>query len=305
MQSVVPATVFVNPAAGGGCAGRKVAEVSAGFARRNYPAKIVEPDSAEELRRNVRAAVDAGCTTLIAVGGDGTLQVVASEAVGREVRVGVIPAGGGNDFAAALGIHRDPEKAVEVIVRGNCRAVDVVRVRTARGEALHHSLYLGGGGMGLDAEAVKYASGRFLTWRGRLRYMASAIAALRGFCGIEVEATVPDSGLPKIAKKVLIAAVLNTPTYGGGLRLAPQALVDDGMLDVVMIEMMRRREVLALIPRLLATGELSTRRVVRLRAATIRLSAPRGTSFHGDGELLGETPVEIQVVHKGLQMLVP
>jgi diacylglycerol kinase (ATP) len=159
--------------------------------------------------------------------------------------------------------------------------------------------------MGLDAEAVKYASGRFLTWRGRLRYMASAIAALRGFCGIEVEATVPDSGLPKIAKKVLIAAVLNTPTYGGGLRLAPQALVDDGMLDVVMIEMMRRREVLALIPRLLATGELSTRRVVRLRAATIRLSAPRGTSFHGDGELLGETPVEIQVVHKGLQMLVP
>jgi diacylglycerol kinase family enzyme len=125
--------MFVNPAAGRGRAGRKVAGVRAAFAVRNYPVKIVETTSAEEFRRSVRAAVSEGCSTLIAMGGDGTLQLLAREAIGRAARIGVIPAGGGNDFASALGIPKDLEEAVDVIVRGKTRAVDAVRVRTGAG----------------------------------------------------------------------------------------------------------------------------------------------------------------------------
>jgi diacylglycerol kinase (ATP) len=302
MERIVPAAVFVNPAAGRGGAGRKVAEMGRAFARLTYPAKIVETDSAHEFRNQVRRALGEGCATLIAMGGDGTLQLLVNEVLGQDVQVGVIPAGCGNDFAAALGITKNVEKAVEIIAGGKTRMVDLVRVRNSSGLDV---VYLGGGGMGIDAEALRYANGRFAKWPGRLRYVASAIAALRGFRGVQVQAAFPESHLPQVAKLVLLAAVLNAPTLGGGLRLAPDARLDDGMLEVVMIEMLRKTEVLALIPRLLITGELRSGRTVRMRSAKIKLTAEKETSFQGDGELLGKTPVEIAVVHKALRVLAP
>jgi diacylglycerol kinase (ATP) len=298
----LPATVFVNPAAGRGSAGRKVRALLEAFARRKYPVKIVESASAEEFRGGARAAVCAGCATLIAMGGDGTLQLLVREVIGRDVRVGVIPAGGGNDFAAALGITKNVEQAAEIVACGKTRWVDLVRVRNSNG---WDAIYLGGGGLGIDAGALRYANENFVKWPGRLRYVASGIAALRGFRGVEVQAEFPESDLPKIAKLVLLAAVLNTPAFGGGLRLAPEAKLDDGLLEVVMIEMLRKREVLALIPRLLLTGELRTKRVIRMRAAKIKLTAKKETDFQGDGELLGKTPVEIEVLHRALRVLAP
>ena len=298
----LPATVFVNPAAGRGGAGRKVPALREAFAQRKYPVKIVESASAEEFRGGVRVAVREGCATLIAMGGDGTLQLLVREVIGRDVQVGVIPAGGGNDFAAALGITKNVGHAVEIIVLGKTRLVDLVRVRNSNGL---DAIYLGGGGIGIDAEALRYANGSFVKWPGRLRYLASAIAALRGFRGVQVQAEFPESDLPTIAKLALLAAVLNTPTFGGGLRLAPEAQLDDGLLEVVMIEMLRKREVLALIPWLLLNGELKTKRVVRMRAAKIKLTAERETDFQGDGELLGKTPVEIEILHRGLRILAP
>ena len=304
MQRTValPATVFVNPAAGRGSAGRKVPAVRYALARRKYPVKIVESASREEFRGGVRAAVREGCVTLIAMGGDGTLQLLVREVIGRDVQVGVIPAGGGNDFAAALGITKNLERAVEIIVRGETRLVDLVRVRSSNGL---DTIYLGGGGIGIDAEALRYANGSLVRWPGRLRYLASAIAALRRFRGVQVQVEFPESDLPTIAKPALLAAVLNTPTFGGGLRLAPEALLDDGQSEVVMLEMLRKREVLALIPRLLLTGELKTKRIVRMRAARIKLTAEKETDFQGDGELLGKTPVEIEVLHRALRVLAP
>jgi diacylglycerol kinase (ATP) len=272
------------------------------FARLKYVAKIVQTDSADEFRNQVRRALGEGCATLIAMGGDGTLQLLVNEVLGQEVQVGVIPAGCGNDFAAALGITKNVEKAVEIIVGGKTRRVDLVCVRNSSGLNV---AYLGGGGMGIDAEALRYANGRFAKWPGRLRYLASAIAALRGFRGVQVEAAFPESEVPNVAKLVLLAAVLNAPALGGGLRLAPDARLDDGMLEVVMIEMLRKREVLALIPRLLITGELRSGRMVRMRCAKIQLTAEKETSFQGDGELLGKTPVEIEVMPKALRVLAP
>ena len=304
MERIVPlpAAVFVNPAAGRGSAGRKVAELREAFARRKYSVNIVESNSAEEFCRRVQAAVREGCGTLIAMGGDGTLHLLVGEVIGRDVQVGVIPTGGGNDFATALGITKNVEKAVEVIVRGKTRMVDVVRVQNASGL---NAVYLGGGGIGIDAEALRYANGRFAKWPGRLRYLASAIAALQGFRGAQVEAEFPDGDLPRVAKQVLLAAVLNTPTLGGGVRLAPGAKLDDGLLEVMMIEMLRKREVLTLIPRLLVSGELKSKRVVRMRSAKIRLTAEKETDFQGDGELLGKTPMEIEILHRALRVLAP
>ena len=298
----MPATVFVNPSAGRGGAGRKIAEVRQEFARREFLVDLIETASVREFCAGVQARIASGCRTFIAMGGDGTLQLLVREVIGRELQVGVIPAGGGNDFAAALGIQQNVPQAVDVIVAGKSRSVDVVRARTESG---HDEFYLGGGGLGLDAEAVRYANGKFLRWPGRLRYVASALAALYGFSGVEIEAEFPGSDVPRIEKRVLLAAALNTPTYGGGLRLAPDARLDDGLLEIVMVEMLRKREVLALLPRLLSTGELNTEKVTRVRAGKVCLVTQGENWFHGDGELLGRAPVEIEVMRSALRVLAP
>jgi diacylglycerol kinase (ATP) len=138
-----------------------------------------------------------------------------------------------------------------------------------------------------------------------LRYIASALRALVGYVPIEVRIDFPGSDLLSWETKGLLAAVLNAPTYGAGLRLAPGATLDDGSLHVVLIEDIGTLEVLRLLPRLMGSGELRTSRVKRWQVRKVRLTTQKPSVFHGDGEILGSTPVEIEVVPGAVQVLVP
>jgi diacylglycerol kinase (ATP) len=120
-----------------------------------------------------------------------------------------------------------------------------------------------------------------------------------------VEIEFPGSDLPALRKRVLLAAALNTPSYGGGVRLAPEARLVDGQLDFVIIEMMSGLEAARLIPRLLLTGGFGTRHVTRVRATKASISAEGGSVFHGDGELLGNAPVQIEVLTGAIRIYVP
>ena len=165
--------------------------------------------------------------------------------------------------------------------------------------------YAGGGGLGLDAEAARYASGAYRWLPGRLRYIASALRALVGYVPIEVRIDFPDSDFVSYEAKALLAAVLNSPTYGAGLRLAPTATLEDGTLHVVLIEDIGTLGILRLLPRLMGSGELRTSRVKRWQTRKVRLISRTPILFHGDGEILGSTPVEIEVVPNAAQVLAP
>lgn len=293
--------VFVNPRAGGGKAARQARHVRNEFERANFLAEFVESSSCEEFRVQVSRAIDAGCTNLIAMGGDGTLQMLVREALGHSVNCGIIPAGGGNDFARALGIN-NLKNAIQSIVDGKTRSVDVVRVNFASGET---AIYVGGGGTGLDAEAARYAGGKFANYPGRLRYIAAALKALHGFSGVGLEITFPESPHESVRGRVLLASALNTPSYGGGLRLAPHAHIDDGQLDFVILFQLSRLEVIKLVPRLLFTGELGTEKLRRFRAAKAKVGSAGADWFHGDGEILGRIPVEIEVLPRAIRFFAP
>lgn len=302
ISSLLPAVVFVNPAAGSGRAESHLPRIQRAFEAAFVPAEFISIGSARELESNTLVAIKSGKRLLFGLGGDGTFHGLVNAAYGFDVVLGVLPAGGGNDFAAALQLPEDPVAAAEAVLRGQPRRVDLARARTGDGRV---RLYLGGGGLGIDAEAARFANEAFRRLPGRSRYIASA---LRAFCthrAIGVRAEFPLSDLAPIESKCLLAAVLNTPTYGAGIRLAPEAHLDDGWLDAVIVEDLSAFQVLGILPGLLRNGELRTRHVERLRVQAVKFITDRPCMFHGDGEILGPTPVEIEIVSQAVRVLAP
>jgi diacylglycerol kinase (ATP) len=287
--------------AGGGRASQVLPSLREFAQQQGWPVEICVTASAEDLVAKARCAATQGYGRLLVLGGDGTFQTLLNAVIDYpHLVLGVIPAGGGNDLAASLGLPEDPIQAAAVILQGEACRLDAVRVRTADGR---DRLYTGGGGVGLDAEAARHASGAYRNLRGRFRYLLAAIRALFRFHAIPVRITM-EPGEPRTLHTVaLLVGVLNTPSYGAGLYLAPQAQTDDGSLDLVVLKELTVPEILALLPTLLLTGRLKTRQIVRFRVGHVRIEAEKPCSFHGDGEILGVTPVDISVVPKAFCVL--
>jgi diacylglycerol kinase (ATP) len=295
--------VLVNPSAGGGFAQDVLPQLKNLAVHRGWQVEFRSTDSPENLAAEARGGAADGHKRIFVLGGDRTFQVLLNALVGAsDVVLGVIPEGGGNDLAAAIGLPQDPLLAADLLLNGHPCPLDVVLARTAGGK---ERLYSGGGGVGLDAEAARYASGAYRNLRGRSRYLLSALRALVGFHSIRLRAFTNSSQSAEINANVLLVGVLNTPSYGAGLRLAPDAEINDGKLDLVLIEDLTFLEVLALLPSLARRGELRTPRIQRFRVDRVRIETDTPHSFHGDGEILGNTPVEIEVVPGAVRILRP
>ena len=298
----LPAVVFVNPSAGGGRSLSCIPRIRKVFEAACVPAEFLFAEGPGDLETKALAAIKSGKRLLFALGGDGTFHELVNAAYGPDVVLGVLPAGGGNDFAAALQIPKDTVAAAEAVIRGKPKWVDLARVRTADGRV---RLYSGGGGLGIDAAAAELANGAFRRLPGRSRYLASALWAFCGHRAISVRVEFPGSDLPSIEVDALVAAALNTPSYGAGIRLAPDARLDDGWLEAVIVEDLSAFQVLILLPHLARSGELRTTRIKRFRVRAVKYSTDRSCFFHGDGEILGPTPVEIEIVPQAVRVLTP
>jgi diacylglycerol kinase (ATP) len=271
--------------------------------QRGWEVEICVAGNPEDLAAKAREAAEAGRERILVLGGDGTFQVLLNAVADHpEIILGVIPAGGGNDLAASLGLPRDPLRAAALLLDGEPCRMDVVRVRTAEGG---ERLYTGGGGVGLDAEAARHANGAYRNLRGRLRYLLAMVRALIGFHSVHVRIAISGTEPRSLEATALLVAVLNTPSYGAGVCLAPDAKTDDGRLDLVLLDDLSVIEILALLPALAARGELKTSRVRRFSVTRVRIETDTPRWFQGDGELLGMTPVDIAVVPNAIRVLRP
>jgi diacylglycerol kinase (ATP) len=298
-----PDLLLVNPAAGGGHAAKLLPDLREFASQRGWEVEIFVAGNPEDLAAKARDAAKAGRERILVLGGDGTFQVLLNAVADHpEIILGVIPAGGGNDLAASLGFPRDPLRAAALLLDGEPCSMDVVRVRTAGGG---ERLYTGGGGIGLDAEAARHANGAYRNLRGRLRYLLAMIHALFGFHSVRVRIAIAGTEPQNLEATALLVAVLNTPSYGAGVCLAPDAETDDGRLDLVVLDDLSVAEILALLPALAARGELKTSRVRRFSVTRVRIETDTPRWFQGDGELLGMTPVDISVVPHAIRVLRP
>ncbi len=297
-----PIVVFVNPLAGSGQTGSYLMRIRKVFEDAEVKAEFAVTESAEDLEGRARTAIDRGTRVLMTMGGDGTFQGLANAAFGSDVVLGLLPTGGGNDFARAIGLPKEPVAAARAVLAGQPRPVDLLRAKTEDG---HDRLYVAGGGLGLDVDVARHAAGTYRRWPGRLRYVASLVRALRGFTALHVRAQFPEGEAAPTQGRVLVAGVLNTASYGSGVRLSPDAKMDDGWLNIALVDDLNKWKALTLLPRLLWNGELPNSLVRRIRARKVLLLTDRPCFFHGDGEILGPAPVEIEVAPKAAQVLAP
>jgi diacylglycerol kinase (ATP) len=244
-----------------------------------------------------RAAIAAGAVDRIVVaGGDGMVHLGANLCAGTGVPLGIIAAGTGNDIARELGLPvRDAAKAVERILAGSTRAVDLARHTMATGE---DRWFVGVLAAGFDAVVNERAN----EWRwpkGPMRYNLAILRELPVFRAIpyvlELDGT-------RLETEAMLVAVGNGPSYGGGMKVTPDASFDDGLLDVLVLHKISTAEFLRVFPRVFKGTHTSHPRVQVLRARTVRLEAT-GIVSYADGERFAPLPMTVEVVPGALTVL--
>lgn len=250
--------------------------------------------------RFARTAIRKGYDMIVAAGGDGTLNEVINgigEKLG-EARVGLIPLGTGNDFARTIGMPTDLDAAIDVIRTGKTRAVDLVRVTSD--EVRYFVNVSAGGFSGLVDEKITPKMKK--TW-GPLAYLRSAAAALPDLRAYRT--TLAFDNAESLQLDLYNVVVANGRFVAGGRLIAPEASIDDGLLDIILIQQRSTPE-LALLAAQVALGtHLSSNAIVFRRAAKLTVNSKPGMWFNVDGELVGNEPARFEILPRALRFVVP
>jgi diacylglycerol kinase (ATP) len=283
---------IVNPRAGSGVARWRWPRAARMLAERLGPVKACFTEGPGHATALARELADAGCDLLIVAGGDGTLNEVVNGILmgSSDARVGVLPLASGGDFARTLGLT-GLAPAVNALVVGDSRRIDVFRARfRGPGGAPAQRCFLNAASFGLGAVAALGVRGWCRAVPGGARYLAAAIPALA--CGRSFQVTLClDDSLPA-AFDITTAAVANGQYQGGGIRIAPEAAIEDGLADITLVERVSLAEVAANLPILYSGAIHSHPKVRHWRAARVRAEAGPGVPLELDGEPVGTPPLE-------------
>jgi diacylglycerol kinase (ATP) len=269
--------VIINPISGLGVrpdVARQRAELAAACAETHgVRADIFVTERRNHARELAHAAVASGARVVIAWGGDGTVNEVASSLAFRDVALGVVPSGSGNGLARELALPLEPRAAFEV-------ALGVRRRRIDAGELGGH-LFFNVAGVGLDADVAHRFAATGLARRGFRMYITQSLRALLSYRGVPV--TLDVDGTTHQVRPLLVAFA-NARQYGNGALIAPRARVDDGKLDVVVIDDRSLPAILYRVPALFGGRLAEVPGVAMHVASRATLTASGRIRFHVDGE---------------------
>jgi diacylglycerol kinase (ATP) len=284
--------VLVNPTAGRG-RGRRTAAIALPRLREaGCCVQVLEGRDADEASDLARGAVARGVDTLLVCGGDGLVHLAVQHLAGTDTSLGVIASGTGNDVARYLGVPRqDPQAAADLVVRNRTRTIDL-----AVTAGVHFVTVLAAG---FDSKVNERANA--MTWpKGQMRYNLATLAELRVFEPMPY--TLELDGVAHHLDAMLVA-VGNGPSFGGGLRITHGALLDDGLLDVVVIRPMSKAKLVRTYPRLFTGSHVGIAEYEHHRVHQVTVAAP-GVVGYADGERIGALPLTVDVVPRALKVLV-
>lgn len=286
-----PLVLLVNPSSGGGRAMKLLPRIEAVLDAGRVPFRVVRTKSLEHGVEAALGAVEAGELPVV-VSGDGMIGAVGGALTGGETPLGIVPVGRGNDLARVLGIPTDPEAAIEIVLAGNARTIDV-------GEA-NGKRFLGIASLGFDSEANRIANESRLG--GNLVYAYAALRALSTWKPARFTIAIGDQRTRVEGYSVVVA---NNSAYGGGMYVAPDADLEDGEFDVVTIGKVGKLRFLGSLPKVFKGTHVENDEVQVIRASRLSLSASRPFAVYADGEHLTDLPADLRVIPHALRVLVP
>ena len=286
--------LVVNPVAGKRQGERIADDAEQVLQSLGHDTARIQGDDAQHAREQLTKAVETGADTVVVVGGDGALHDVLPVVVGRGLTLGLLPAGTGNDTARSLGIPvKDQAAAMQVLLGGHTRDIDLAQ--TGPNEYVVTVV-----ASGFDSKVNERANA--MSWpRGNMRYNISILAELREFEPLAFTLTL--DGMV-IERKAMLVAVGNGPSFGGGLRICEGAVMDDGLLDVVVINPLSKAKLLRVFPKLYRGTHVTIPEFERHLVREVTLSSP-GIVAYGDGERLGPLPRTTTVRPAALRVIVP
>lgn len=286
-----------NPRSGGGRGARLAARAVRLLADAGVAAVPVATRGVGDARVRAEAALAAGAERVLALGGDGTLSEAADAVLARggDAALGVLPGGTGNSFVRDFPEVASFAAAVASIASGRERRIDAAVARWAGGERHVINAF----GVGFMAHVADLANRRY-KWMGELGYTRAVLMELRRFDAPEGRLVVDGT---ELRGPLALVAVCNTRRTGGRMLMAPEASVTDGLLDVIALGGVSRREVLALFPKLFKGTHVADARVRVARGREVRIELASSSPLLGDGEIYGETPVMVTALPRSLRVL--
>jgi diacylglycerol kinase (ATP) len=296
MAAAAELVVVANPTAGRGKAGRRIGEVTTSLHALRIPHEIRVSESGPDLERLAREAAEGGAKIVAALGGDGTASLAANGILGTGAALAALPSGTGDDFAKAIGAGK-LHTAIELLANPKTVDLDVVEVTT--GAERRHLVNIASAGF--DSEVNETANTMTVRVGATGTYVVALLKTLSRFSPAAFAIQVDDERLELDA---MLVEVGNGRWTGGGMKVLPNALMNDGVLDVCIVEALSKPAFLRAFPRVFV-GRHTTHPSVRMLTGTrIQIEANRRIQVYADGERVGPLPAIFQVVPAALPVVV-
>ena len=290
--------LIANPISGKG-KGKSVAEQAhKALTTANRKGELKLTTGMGDVKRFTQEAVSNGIKWIIACGGDGTLHEVVNTIAGNtDVTLGVLPCGRGNDLATAMNISRKPQQAIQTLLTGTTKSMDLGYVRSEKGSEHYFTTIAT---CGYDTEVSRLAASRSTPFAGTASYIYAAIVTLKDYeCpSVRIEG---DFGIYE--NPILLTATGNTSSYGGGFKIVPNAQFDDGLFDVCIIRSVSSFTVLGLMVTLFWGGHTFHPAVEIHQTKSLRIETNPPVMLYADGEPMCETPATIEIIKHGLNVV--
>ena len=280
-----------NPAAGRGRAARHHAEAERHLRALGADVDAHASSSPADMTRAAAEASRGDYDRVMVSGGDGTLHLAVRDFDLAKGTLALIPQGSGDDFAKVLGLPRDVGEACALALHGTAREVDVALANGIR--------YLGVAGLGFDSEVARYANDNVKFLRGSLVYLYAILRVLPRFTPHRVTM---DGGREE---EIMFATVGNSRQYGGGIRIVPEALIDDGQLDLCIVHRTSRFQLLKTLPKAYTGAHVKSPFVETGRGTSFSFASERPMDVYADGERITTTPVRFALAGEKLRIVAP
>jgi YegS/Rv2252/BmrU family lipid kinase len=286
--------IVYNPTAAKGKARNKLKIIEEKLQKLNIIYKINESLREKHAIELTKQLIADGATDIIAMGGDGTINEVLNGFSNFEnVNLGIIPSGSGNDFVTSIGIPLDPDKALDIIINEKPKYTDFMQLEGVRGINVV--------GTGIDVDVLKRVK-RGKLFRGKLQYLVALISSLFKFKDYNLDITYNDK---TEKRKGLLACVCNGRMFGGGIKICPIAVPDDGYLDYMVAFNVRKKKIMGAFKSLMKGTILKEPITHTEKTTEIEVTSPEKMTINVDGELYENLPFKVKLVHEKLKIYRP